>query len=248
MPNVNKNLLKSLRSPSWDPHRDYSVPWQSGLTGIAYNTKYTREVRSMEELLTRSDLKGKISLLTEMNDTMGFMLKIVGADPEKFTDAEFDNATDKLQGYVSDGQVRRFTGNDYIRDLKAGNVVACEAWSGDIMAEDNPDLKFVSPEEGLGLWSDNMLVPNKAAHKANAEKLMNYYYEPKVAAPLEDYIWYICPVEGAEQAMEKVNPDLVGNPLVFPTEEFLADAFIFMGLDEKKREKYETQFTKVIGA
>jgi spermidine/putrescine transport system substrate-binding protein len=249
MPNVDKNLLASLKSPAWDPNRDYSVPWQSGLTGIAYNAKYTKEVRSMEELCTRSDLKGKISLLSEMNDTMGFMLKIAGADPEKFTDEEWNKAIDKLQGYVNSGQIRRFTGNDYIRDLNAGNLAACEAWSGDVilMQESNPDIKWVVPEEGLSLWSDNMLVPNKATHKTNAEKLMNFYYEPEVAATLAASIWYICPAEGAQQAMEKVDKTLVDNPLIFPTADFLSKAFALMPLDEKKREKYQTQFSNVIG-
>jgi spermidine/putrescine transport system substrate-binding protein len=226
------------------------VPWQSGLTGIAYNAKYTGEVGSMEELLTRSDLKGKVSLLSEMNDTMGFMLGIVGADPGDFTDDQFNEALDKLQGYVDSGQIRRFTGNDYIRDLNAGNIAACEAWSGDVilMQYDNPDIKWVVPEEGLSLWSDNMLVPNKGAHKANAEKLMDYYYDPEVAARLAAWVNYICPVDGAQQAMEKVDPSLVDNPLIFPTPEFLAKAFAFMSLDEKKRETYETEFSKVIGA
>ena len=250
MPNVDANLVASLKSPGWDPNRDYSVPWQSGLTGIAYNAKYTKEVGSMEELCTRSDLKGKISLLSEMNDTMAFMLKITGGDPEKFTDEDWNKAIDKLQGYVNAGQIRRFTGNDYIRDLNAGNIVACEAWSGDVIAMqfDNPDIKWVVPEEGLPLWSDNMLVPNKANHRTNAEKLMDYYYDPMVAARLAAWVNYICPVDGAQAAMKKIDASLVDNPLIFPTPDFLQKTYIFMGLDEKKREKYETQFTKVIGA
>ncbi len=250
MPNVDKNLVANLKSPSWDPNREHSVPWQSGLTGIAYNAKYTGEVKSMEELLTRSDLKGKVSLLSEMGDTMSFMLKIVGADPEKFTDDEFNEALDQLQKYVDSDQIRRFTGNDYIRDLNAGNIVACEAWSGDVilMQYDNPDIKWVVPEEGLSLWSDNMLVPNQASHKGNAEKLMDYYYDPAVAAELAAWVNYICPVEGAREEMEKIDPSLVDNPLIFPTEEFLSNAFAFMSVDEKKREKFETEFSKVIGA
>jgi spermidine/putrescine transport system substrate-binding protein len=110
LPNVDSNLVETLKAPSWDPNRDYSVPWQSGLTGIAYNAKYTKEVRSMEELLTRSDLNGKVSLLYEMPDTMGFMLKIVGAEPGDFSEDEFNQALDQLQQYVDSGQVRRFTG------------------------------------------------------------------------------------------------------------------------------------------
>jgi spermidine/putrescine transport system substrate-binding protein len=251
MPNVEANLNASLQSPGWDPNREHSVPWQSGVTGIAYNARYTGEVRSMEELLTRSDLKGKVSLLSEMGDTMGFMLKIVGADPADFSEDEFGQALDQLEEYVASGQIRRFTGNDYIRDLNAGNIVACEAWSGDIMVmqDGNPDIKWVeAPAEGLSLWSDNMLVPNKAAHKTNAEKLMDYYYDPEVAARLAAWVWYMCPVEGAREAMEKVDPSLVDQPLIFPDEEFLSNTWAFMGLDEQTRTKYEQDFAQVIGA
>ena len=250
LPNVDANLVENLKSPAWDPNRDHSVPWQSGLTGIAYNAKYTGEVGSMEELLTRADLKGKVSLLSEMNDTMLFMLRITGADPEKFTDEEFGVALDKLQEYVDSGQIRRFTGNDYVRDLNAGNIAACEAWSGDVilMQYDNPDIKWVVPEEGLSLWSDNMLVPNKAEHKANAEKLMDWYYDPEVAARLAAWVNYICPVEGAREAMEKIDASLVENPLIFPDAEFLSNAMAFMDLDEKTRQQYEQDFSRVIGS
>jgi spermidine/putrescine transport system substrate-binding protein len=250
IPNVHQNLISSLKSPGWDPDRQYSVPWQSGLTGIAYNAKYTGEVKSMKELITRADLKGKISMLTEMRDTMGFMLKIVGADPEKFNDDDWANALDELQKAVSAGQFRRFTGNDYVDDLNAGNLVACEAWSGDVIAMqfDNPDIKFVVPEEGLAIWADNMMVPNKADHKANAEALMNYYYEPEVAAKVSAWVNYICPVEGAKQAMEKVDKSLVDNDLIFPSEEFLAKTFLFQSLDERTSRKYSTQFSRAIGA
>ena len=201
MPNVEANLVSTLKSPPWDKNRDYSVPWQSGLTGIAYNAKLTKEVRSFDELLTRPDLKGKVSLLSEMHDTMLFMLLLEGADPEKFTDAEFDAAIDRLQKATDAGQIRAFTGNEYAQDLVKGNVVACEAWSGDIiqLQFDNPDIKFVAPEEGLALWSDNMLVPNKAAHRKNAEDLMDFYYDPVNAATLAAWVNYICPVEGAQR-------------------------------------------------
>ena len=250
IPNVHDNLISSLKSPGWDPNRDYSVPWQSGLTGIAYNSKYTGEVKSMKELITRSDLKGKVSMLTEMNDTMGFMLKITGGDPTDFNDDDWANALDELQKAVSAGQFRRFTGNDYVDDLNAGNLVACEAWSGDVIAMqfDNPHIKWVVPEEGLAIWADNMMVPNKADHKSNAEELMNYYYEPEVAATVSAWVNYICPVEGAQQAMEKIDPSLVHNDLIFPTADFLSQTFLFKELDEKTRRKYTNDFTKAIGA
>ena len=250
MPNVDANLIERLREPSWDEGRVNSVPWQSGLTGIAYNAKYTGEVASFEELVTRADLKGKISLLTEMGDTMGFVLKLVGADPNNFSDDEWQAALERLTEIVDSGQVRQFTGNEYTRPLNKGDIVACEAWSGDVIAMqyDNPDIKFVQPTEGVSLWSDNMMVPNKATHKTNAEKLMDYYYDPEVAARLAAWVNYICPVQGAEEAMAAVDESLVGNPLIFPTEELYAATFSFMATDTKTREQFDKDFNQVIGA
>ena len=247
LPNVEANLIESLSSPSWDSDRKYSVPWQAGLTGITYNSTVTDEVTSFEEMLTRSDLKGKVGLLTEMEDTMAFMLVINGADPEDFTDDEWQVAIENLEKVVASGQVRRFTGNDYIRDLKSGNLAACMAWSGDIAAAGDDRIPFVQPEEGLNIWSDNMMVPNKAEHKTNAEMLMNYYYDPVVAATLAAWVWYICPVAGAREAMEKIDPSLVDNNLIFPSDEFLATTRDFMVLDEKTRQQYQSDFSQASG-
>ncbi len=249
VPNLHANLIEPLRNRQWDPDLVSHAPWQSGLTGIAYNAAKTSEVRSFDELLTRSDLAGRITLLSEMRDTMGFMLKMVGADPSDFTDDEWGQAIDRLQQAVDAGQVRAFTGNEYIQDLAAGNIVACEAWSGDVIQAqfDNPDIKFVTPEEGLSLWSDNMLVPNLAEHQTNAEKWIDYYYEPEVAAKLAAWVNYICPVKGAQEEMEKIDPSLVDNPLIFPDDETLAQTFDFMALDDRQTTQYEGDWSDVTG-
>jgi spermidine/putrescine transport system substrate-binding protein len=249
IPNVHQNLIPALQGRLWDPDLKYHAPWQSGLTGIAYNAKETSKVFSFEELLTRGDLKGRITLLSEMRDTMGFMLKVVGAKPEKFTKDEWTKAIAKLDEAVGRNQVRAFTGNEYIQDLTAGNIVACEAWSGDVIQAqyDNPNIKFVTPTEGLSLWADNMLVPNQASHTLNAEKWMNYYYEPEVAAKLAAWVNYICPVVGAQKEMEKIDKSLVENPLIFPTEDSLKDAFSFMALNEEQNTEYERDWSNVIG-
>jgi spermidine/putrescine transport system substrate-binding protein len=247
--NLHKNLIPALQGRAWDKDRTYSAPWQSGLTGIAYNAKLTKPVGSFEELLTRPDLKGKITLLSEMRDTMGFMVLLAGGDPAKFTDLQWERGIDKLRKAVKGGQVRAFTGNEYIQDLTAGNILACEAWSGDVIQAqfDNPDIKFVRPEEGLALWADNMLVPNKATHESNAEKWIDYYYDPAVAAKLAAYVNYICPVQGAQQEMEKIDKTLVENKLIFPSEDDLKGSFAFMALDDKQEQKYEGEWSDVTG-
>jgi spermidine/putrescine transport system substrate-binding protein len=250
VPNIVANLQPNLKSPQWDKNRDHSAPWQSGLTGIAYNSKLTKPVKSFSDLLTRPDLKGKISLLTEMHDTMIFMLLLDGADPKKFTGDEFGSAIQRLDKVVKSGQVRAFTGNEYAQDLAKGNIVACEAWSGDViqLQFDNPDIKFVAPEEGVSLWSDNMLIPNKSEHRSNAEKLMNYYYEPEVAAQVAAWVNYICPVVGAQDAMTKIDPSLAENPLIFPSSADLKNSYSLMSLDQKTEQKYQKQFAAVTGA
>lgn len=247
MPDFDKNLIGALRGVGWDPNRDYSAPWQSGFTGIAYNKSLVPEVRTMDELLTRSDLKGRVTMLSEMRDTMGLMLLADGANPADFTESQWSTSLDKVSKARSDGQIRAFTGNEYINDLAAGNIAACVAWSGDVAASEDENLVFVAPEEGLMIWSDNMLVPVQGLHKANAEKWINNYYDPKVAAKVAAYVWYVCPVEGAQKEMESIDPSLVDNPLIFPTADFLANTHAFMALSEAAASGYEKDFASVVG-
>jgi spermidine/putrescine transport system substrate-binding protein len=245
--NVHANLIPALQGVPWDPKLKYHAPWQSGLTGIAYNAAEVSEVGSFEDLITRDELKGKITLLSEMRDTMGFMLKVVGADPEKFTSDQWGNAIDRLNQVISDGQLRQFAGNNYLQQLSQGSLLACEAWSGDVIQAqyDNPNLKFVVPEEGLSLWSDNMMVPNKATHQTNAEAWIDFYYRPDIAAKLAAWVNYICPVQGAREEMEKLDPSLVDNPLIFPDDETLSTAWDFMDLDDRQAQTYEGDWSDV---
>jgi spermidine/putrescine transport system substrate-binding protein len=250
LPNVEANLLPSLRGRPWDKGTEYAVPWQTGLAGIAYNGNVTKEVRTMEELLTRPDLKGKVTMLSEMRDTVGLILLEMGHDPSDFTEEQFNEALTKLQRAVDDGQIRRFTGNDYAQDLAKGDIAACVGWSGDVIQLNFEDenIRFVTPEAGVMLWSDNMQVPNRATHQANAEALMNYYYEPEVAAELAAYVNYICPVQGAQDAMAAIDPELAENELIFPSESTLDSAKVFMALNEAQERIFEQGFQQVIGA
>ncbi|MFI7675817.1 spermidine/putrescine ABC transporter substrate-binding protein [Actinophytocola sp. NPDC049390] len=250
LPNVEANLLPSLRGRPWDKGTEYAVPWQTGLAGIAYNGNVTREVRTMEELLTRPDLKGKVTMLSEMRDTVGLILLEMGHDPSDFTEEQFNEALNKLQAAVDAGQIRRFTGNDYAQDLAKGDIAACVGWSGDVIQLNFEDenIKFVTPEAGVMLWSDNMQVPNRATHQANAEALMNHYYEPEVAAELAAYVNFICPVQGAQDAMVAIDPELAENELIFPSESTLATAKVFMALNEAQERIFEQGFQQVIGA
>ncbi len=203
IPNI-KNLQPALQHPNWDPNRDYSLPWQSGMTGIAYNDKLTEPVLTMNDLLENPKLKGKVTLLNEMGDTLTLVMLANGDDPTKVTDATFDKAIKRIQKAVDSGQVRQFTGNDYAAPLAKGDLSACMAWSGDVvqLQADNKHLHWNLPTTGGDIWTDNMLIP-KGGNVYTASVYMNFVYDPKIAAQIEDYVNYICPVVGAKEVLRE---------------------------------------------
>ena len=247
MPNVDANLIDFLKAPAWDSKREYSVPWQSGMTGICYNSELTDPVTSFEDLLTRPDLKGKVELLTEMRDTMLFLLLMDGSDPEEFTADEYASAIELLQGFVDSGQVRRFAGNDYVDDMKSGDIVACEAWSGDVInLLGGGKYKWIPPDEGFAIWTDNVMVPNMAEHKTNVEKMMNFYYDPVNAAKLSAWNYYFCPVKGAQQEIGQFDKSAVNSDFIFLDDKTLESGYMFMALSDEQEQDFQRQFNEVI--
>jgi spermidine/putrescine transport system substrate-binding protein len=244
------NLISTLKSPSWDPDRDYSLPWQSGMTGIAYNKKLVKKApTSMSDLLDPA-YKGKVTFLTEMRDTVGLFMLLEGQDPSKATFKSATKAFDVIEKAAKDGQVRRFTGNDYGDDLTSGNVVMAMAWSGDVvqLQADNKNLEFVIPSDGGMIWADNMLVPAPSTHIANAETWMNYVYDPKHAAQITDYVEYISPVSGVQEVLKTADPAVADDPLVNPPASLQANLHIFAGLQPAEEIKFNQRFNQIIHA
>jgi spermidine/putrescine transport system substrate-binding protein len=241
------NLTSTLKSPTFDPNRDYTLPWQSGVTGIAYDKTLTAPITSVNDLLTNPDLNGSITLLKEMRDTMGLILLDQGSDPADFNADEWSSAIATLQAANDAGQIRQFTGNNYAQLLAKGDIKACFAWSGDViqLQFDNPNIEFVIPDAGGMLWSDNMMIPNNAQHTANAEEWMNYYYDPKVATKLEAWVNYICPVDGAQQEMMKIDKSLANNPLIFPSQDDYAELSIFRALSDEEETQFASEFQSI---
>jgi spermidine/putrescine transport system substrate-binding protein len=229
IPNI-KNLQDSLASPSFDPDREYSLPWQSGMTGIATNTKLTggKPVTTIDQLLEDPALKGKVTLLTEMADSVALVMRTNDDDPTKVDDASFGRAVDRIEKAVKSGQIRQFTGNDYSGPLTKGDLHAAMSWSGDVvqLTLDNKNLEWHLPETGGAIWTDNMLIP-KGGDVFTASTYMNFVYRPDIAAKIAAYINYVSPVKGAKEEMEKIDPELAGNPLVFPDDDTLSKVAIF---------------------
>jgi len=264
VPNVHSNIISSLKAPDWDPERKYSAPWQSGFTGIGYNSKYLAPPgttgsdlppapTTINELLTRPDLNGKVAVLTEMRDTMGLIMLGNGMDPAKFTPADWTKAIGILKDAKDSGQIRAFEGNEYLNDLSAGNIYAAMVWSGDMAASGDPHMRYLVPEEGQMIWADNMLIPNMSPHRTLAEEWINFYYQPEIAARLCDYNYYISPVQGVQSYLEKLDPSLFKAKnkdllnLILPDDDYLKQTHLFMALDEVQIRKYEGDFSDVSG-
>ena len=248
IPNIG-NLVDALQKPSFDPDRTYSLPWQSGMTGIAYNAKLTSTpITSIDQLLEDPKLKGKITLLTEMADTLGVVMKANGDDPAVVTDETFKSAIDRVKAAVDSGQVRQFTGNDYSGPLSKGDLIAALSWSGDVvqLQADNSNLKWGIPKDGGMIWTDNMLIPTDG-DVFTASTYMNFVYDPKIAAQIAAYVNYVTPVKGAKEELAKTDPETAANPLIFPDDATLAQV---SGFDAKalNNQDYIEQWQTLLGA
>lgn len=245
------NLYPDLLDVSFDPGRIYTMPWQGGYGGLGWNKTKVKELTGSDQLVSLDDLfnpalKGKISVLSEMRETVGCIMSHQGANPSDFTSDQFYAALDYLEEQIASGQIRQVTGNDYLAALESGDIIAAIGWSGDV-AQLGSDFQFAIPAGGGILWTDNLIIPVGARHKRNAETLINYYYEPEIAARVAAYVQYITPVNGAREEVAKIDPSLVDNPLIFPSDEDLANVKPFMLLDADTEKEYQDAFQAVIG-
>lgn len=251
IPNL-ANLLPDLKDVDFDSGRKNSITWQTGYAGIAWNKKkFPKGLKNVSDLWDPA-LKGRVTVLDEMRDTMGLLMLDHGVDiTGQWGENEFGTALEDLRKNIGNGQIRQVKGNSYKSDFISGDAIAGIVWSGDIVQmnfENDDQWEFVIPEAGGTLWSDNLMVPIASPRKANAEKLINFYYEPKVAAEVAAYVNFICPVIGAKEEMEKIDPSLVDNPLIFPTEDDLSHAHVFRALDAEEETTLGSEFQSAIGA
>jgi spermidine/putrescine transport system substrate-binding protein len=246
IPNIT-NLVDAQAAPPFDPNREYSLPWQSGMTGIAWNEDLTGPVTSIEQLFTDTKLKGKVSMLTEMADSIGLVMLANGDDPGSVTDDSYNAAIDRVQGAVDSGQIVRFTGNDFAQPLTNGTFAASVAWSGDIvqLLADNPKLKWAIPADGGMIWTDNMLIP-AGGSVPTASTYMNFVYDPVIAARIAAYVNYVTPVKGAKEELAKSDPETANNTLIFPDEETLSQVKQFDS-EALNNDEYITLWQGVLG-
>jgi spermidine/putrescine transport system substrate-binding protein len=251
IPNAS-NILDTLASPSFDPKRESSLTWQGIMGGFGWNTaKNPKGVRTLEDLFSPAN-KGKIVVLSEMRDTVGIILRSQGVSLQTVTEDQFMNAVDFLAKKIADGWIRGVKGNEYAEDLTSGDATAVIGWSGDMFilkSENEGKFDFAIPESGGTISGDNMMIPSTvtAEAKASAEKLINYYYEPSVAAEVAAYVNYVCPVKGAQAEMEKIDPDLAKSEFIFPSAKTMANLSVFRSLTPTEETTWTEAFQKAAG-
>ncbi|MFD7259397.1 spermidine/putrescine ABC transporter substrate-binding protein [Streptomyces sp. NPDC059874] len=251
--NVARHLDPQLRSPAFDEGRLHTVPWQSGITGIAYNRKALgREIKSVNDLW-RPELAGKVTLFSGLDESFALLMQGNGVDVTRWTESDFHRVCDQVEELVRTKHIRRFTGNDYTSDLSKGDVLACQAYSGDAiqLQADNPDIEFVVPEEGGELWAESLLVPNLARHKANAEALIDHYYDPEVAASLAASVNYVCPVPAAREVLagsdDGETAELAENPLIFPDDDMRKRLVVARDISTAERRSFAKRWNAIVG-
>ena len=246
------NILDSLASPSFDPNREQSMTWQGIMAGFGWNTaKNPKGIRTLEELFAPQN-KGKIVVLSEMRDTIGIILLAQGVNLQTVTEDQYMNAVDYMTKQISDGWIRGVKGNEYAEDLISGDATAVIGWSGDMFilkAENEGMFDFAIPESGGTISGDNLMIPSTASAegKANAEKMINFYYDPAIAAEVAAYVNYVCPVKGAQAEMEKIAPELASSPFIFPDDAMSKRLNVFRSLTPAEETSWTEAFQKAAG-
>lgn len=251
-PNFVKNLAPNYKARSFDPDTDLAAPWQSGMTGIGFNKKKTGELDSLEVFFS-TQFKGQKTYLDEMRDTVGLAAIKLGYDPASITAQQFDDSLAVVKKAIDDKIVRQVTGNSYVEDMQADSAVMAMAWSGDVLTLLVPDQKPTQdfqwrlPKEGGMLWTDNMCIPKGAPNKGQAERWIDFYYDPINAATIEAYVNYVCPVAGAKDEMLKIDKDIAANPLIFPPDDYVARLHQFRAVTAEEETTWAEAFTKAMG-
>jgi spermidine/putrescine transport system substrate-binding protein len=247
---VTQNVLPEFRDPSYDPDNEFSYPWQSGMMGLAVRKDLAPDIKSACDLFDPK-YKGKVELFTEMRQTLGVIMKCMGVNTdEPISEADWMAAIDKVKQAKEDGQLRKFAGNDWTNEILRGDVVASTGAAGDTyqLTQENPNVKWVMPKDGCIIFTNDMVIPVGAPNPTAAYAFMNYVYEPKNAAKITEYTHYLSPVKGIKQEVAKTDPELVNNPLIFPSKQFISKCSPEPTLSGEMEQKVTAAWNAVINA
>jgi spermidine/putrescine transport system substrate-binding protein len=246
------NIEPAYLGMPWDRGARFHMPWQVGITGIAYNPALTGRPITRVSQLFEPSLRGRVGMVSEMRETVGLVMLTQGADPSRATRPTAERALERLQAAKNDGQILEFTANEFVDNLKSGRFAACLAWSGDIiqLQQERPDIRFVIPEEGGIRWFDSMVIPARSAGAAAAADWMNFAYDPANAARISAAVQYISPVLGVREELVRAggaSAQLAQNPILFPDDETRRRLYFWAGLDSATEDDLQERFSAITG-
>ena len=247
---TNKNNLRTdLLEANVDPGREYSAPYMSGLVGLAYNRAATgRDITTIDDLWDPA-FRGRVSLFTDSQDGLGMIMMSQGGSVEEPTTEAVQRAVDLVREQRDNGQIRRFTGNDYADDLASGNVAIAQAYSGDVvqLQADNPDLQFIVPESGGTTFVDLMVIPYTTQNQGAAEEWINYVYERPNYAKLVAYTQFVPVLSDMTDELAKIDPDAAANPLINPPQDVLDRSKGWAALTDEQTVEFNSMYAAVTG-
>jgi spermidine/putrescine transport system substrate-binding protein len=253
LPNFEANAGELYKDPSYDPGNAHSLTWQAGITGIAWNPEITgREITSVNDLFDPT-FKGKVGMFDEMRDTMHLTMLGMGIKPQEATTDDAKAAQQKLLQQQEDGIVRAYYGNEYVGPLAQGDLALCISWSGDVIGKTlgaNSKIRFSVPKEGGLIFTDCMAIPQGAANPIDAHEMMNFVYDPKIAAQMTAWINFITPVPKAEAILknskDSYSRQVAASPLVFPTPAMESQVYSYKSLSTKEEAEWNELFNAVL--
>jgi len=261
LPNFQANAGEKYKDRAYDPGNKYTVPYTSGVTGIAYNTDYVKDDITSIEALFDPKYKGRVGMMADAQEIANFGMIALGIDPEKSGEADWQKAGEKLKAQRDAGIVRKYYDQSYIDAVAKGDIWLSMAWSGDVFQRQlaGEPVKFVVPAEGGTIWTDNMLIPKGAANPLDALMLMDYLYQPAIAAELDEFIQYVTPVpavqdllrEKAAQAQgeeKQTLEEMVNSPLMFPSEADYAKLRSYTPLTTQQEQVFNPIFQSITQA
>lgn len=254
--NFQANAGPTFKNPSYDPGNAFTIPYESGITGIAYNTKYVKEEITSIAQLFDPKYKGRVGMMGDSQELGNFGMFLLGIDPEKSTQADWEKAAAKLREQRDKGIVRKYYNQDYVDAVSKGDVWMTMAWSGDVYSMTSPDVRFAIPKEGGTIWTDNMCIPKTAGSPVDAITLMDWLYVPENNAPLTEFVNYITPVPGVKQVVaadaakatgqeKKDLTRLSTSPLVFPSEADMQRLRRYRRLTQAEETQYQKIFEPI---
>ncbi len=251
LPNFEAHAAQKYKEAPYDPGNRWSIPYQSGITGIGYNIEMTgRELTSIQELFN-PEFAGSVGMFRDTEDTPNMALIALGVDPPEATEDDWKRAADLLLRQRDDGLVRQYFGQGYIGALQNGEVALTLAWSADVLQSINSgydNLRFIVPEEGGLLWTDSLCIPIGAEHPLDAIMLMDHFFRPEIAAMLTSWIQNVSPVPEAQDILRAQGDPVAENPLVFPTPEMYARLRGYRVLDADEQERWDDLFLPIYQA